>query len=219
MIHAEIIKNLEQADLVLCDLSSLNANVFFELGIRTSLNRPVALVKDKVTERIPFDLNAINTHTYDESLTPWTLSSEIEQFAEHVKAVETGTASDNDMWHYFGLTKRAAPAEIAGNPTAAKIDLLVTEVTALRNQSPVFSSSRTRHHIDTDKLRALSYISNVMPMHIGSLGEYDVYDSDDGFFIDIHATVSREDLDRIQSDIAQETGYAIAVAASRAAPD
>src|SRR5437879_2097507 len=40
LIHAEIIKNLEQADLVLCDLSSLNANVFFELGIRTSLDRP-----------------------------------------------------------------------------------------------------------------------------------------------------------------------------------
>lgn len=35
LIHAEIIKNLEQAELVLCDLSMLNPNVFFELGIRT----------------------------------------------------------------------------------------------------------------------------------------------------------------------------------------
>lgn len=36
IIHASIIKNLEEADLVLCDISTLNPNVFFELGIRTS---------------------------------------------------------------------------------------------------------------------------------------------------------------------------------------
>jgi hypothetical protein len=116
---------------VLCDLSSLDANVFFELGIRTSLDRPVALVKDKMTERIPFDLSAINTHTYDESLTPWTLTSEIDQLAEHVKAVDMDTESGNDLWRYFGLTKRAAPAEITENPTEAKLDLLLAEVTAL----------------------------------------------------------------------------------------
>ena len=50
LIHAEIIKHLEQADLVLADLSGHNPNVFFELGIRTSLDRPVVLVKDAWTE-------------------------------------------------------------------------------------------------------------------------------------------------------------------------
>lgn len=134
LIHAEIIRNLEQADLVLCDLSSLNANVFFELGIRTSLDRPVALVKDRITERIPFDLSTINTHTYDESLTPWTLEDEIEQLVEYVKAVDTGTGSGNNLWRYFGLTKRATPAEIADNPTEAKLDLLLAEITTLRTQ-------------------------------------------------------------------------------------
>lgn len=29
LIHAEIIKNLEQSDFVLCDISCLNPNVFF----------------------------------------------------------------------------------------------------------------------------------------------------------------------------------------------
>ena len=36
LIHAEIIKNLNVADLVLCDMSILNPNVFFEYGIRIS---------------------------------------------------------------------------------------------------------------------------------------------------------------------------------------
>ena len=57
IIHGDIIRNLETADLVLCDMSILNPNVFFELGIRTALNKSVAIIRDNVTERIPFDLN------------------------------------------------------------------------------------------------------------------------------------------------------------------
>jgi len=44
IIHGEIIRNLESADLVLCDMSILNPNVFFELGIRTALNKPVCMI-------------------------------------------------------------------------------------------------------------------------------------------------------------------------------
>ncbi len=56
VIHAEIIKNLEKADLVLCDASCLNPNVFYELGIRTALDKPVCIVKDEITQKIPFDI-------------------------------------------------------------------------------------------------------------------------------------------------------------------
>jgi len=52
LIHAQIIKHLEQADIVLCDMTSLNANVFFELGIRTAVNKPVAIVKDSETSSV-----------------------------------------------------------------------------------------------------------------------------------------------------------------------
>jgi hypothetical protein len=40
VIQAAIIKNLAEANVVLCDTSLWNANVFFELGIRVALNRP-----------------------------------------------------------------------------------------------------------------------------------------------------------------------------------
>jgi hypothetical protein len=60
LIHAEIVKNLQEASLVLCDMSGLNPNVFFELGIRTALNKPVCLIKDDKTPFIPFDLAGVN---------------------------------------------------------------------------------------------------------------------------------------------------------------
>jgi hypothetical protein len=43
VIQAAIIKNLADAAVVLCDVSLWNANVFFELGIRVALNKPVAM--------------------------------------------------------------------------------------------------------------------------------------------------------------------------------
>jgi hypothetical protein len=132
LIHAEIIKNLEQADLVLCDLSSLNPNVFFELGIRTSLDRAVAIVKDSFTSSIPFDLSAINILTYDGSLSPWTLAEEVERIASHIARIARSTNEGNAMWHYFGLTKRATPSTAGSNPVEAKLDLLLNEMTRLQ---------------------------------------------------------------------------------------
>jgi hypothetical protein len=130
LIHAEIIRHLEQADLVLADLSSHNPNVFFELGLRTSLDRPVVLVQDGRSATIPFDLGPINVLSYDESLATWTLGEEIKRLAEHVRNVPVGSTSGNAMWNYFGLTKRGRPAE-AGS-LEAKVDLLLTEITNQR---------------------------------------------------------------------------------------
>jgi hypothetical protein len=126
LIHAEIIKNLEQADLVLCDLSGLNPNVFFELGIRTALNRPVALVKDDLTVQTPFDLSAVNTLSYNSLVRPWTLTAEIPRMSDHIKSVIDMGMSGNALWKYFGLTKPAAPSE--EGTVEAKLDLLINEL-------------------------------------------------------------------------------------------
>jgi hypothetical protein len=134
LIHAEIIRNLEQADLVLCDISCLNPNVFFELGIRTALDRPAAIVKDNNTKRIPFDTGSINTYTYDASLTPWSLKTQVPSLSEHIRHSIERADGRNPLWRYFGLTQRASPAEIA-DPTQAKIDLILSTLTQLRRPS------------------------------------------------------------------------------------
>jgi nucleoside 2-deoxyribosyltransferase len=93
VIQGEIIKNLNSFDLALCDISPWNANVFFELGIRVALNKPVALVRDNLTSAIPFDNSIVSCHEYDASLTPWRLLTEVEMlknsFAAQVSRVKT----------------------------------------------------------------------------------------------------------------------------------
>ena len=131
LIHAEIIRNLEECDLVLCDISALNPNVFFELGIRTSLNKPVVMVKDNLTPSIPFDTGSINTHTYNANLQAWSINAEIAKLAEHISTSEEKSQGSNPLWRYFGLKQLAEPARI-DNPEEAKLDLLMTEVSELR---------------------------------------------------------------------------------------
>lgn len=133
VIHAEIIKNIEKADFLLCDMSALNANVFFELGIRTAVNKPVALVKDDVTVKVPFDTHLINNHTYLSSLTPWTLEAEIKKLTEHITNCCDGNNKTNSLWKYFSLSATADPLEKISDKEN-KIDYLTLQVAALREQ-------------------------------------------------------------------------------------
>jgi hypothetical protein len=107
VIHAEIIQNLEKADIVLCDMSFLNANVFFELGIRTAIGKPVCVVKDDATPKIPFDMTVVNCQEYASSLPAWALDKEIEKLAEHLKSCLERSAGQNMLWKYFSLSQRA----------------------------------------------------------------------------------------------------------------
>lgn len=124
IIHADIISQLETADMVLCDMSTLNANVFFELGIRTSLDKPVSLVRDTKTPRIPFDASNMNCYSY-EAMPVWSPASQIEALAAHIRASASRSGGRNALWKFFGLTQRAKPSEVA-NPTEEKLDLVLS---------------------------------------------------------------------------------------------
>jgi len=133
LIHAEIIRNIEQSDLVLCDMSCLNPNVFFEFGIRTSLNKPVCIVKDELTVKVPFDTGILNHHEYKRSLEPWDLPDEIKKLSEHIKSSDTRSDGKNTLWKYFGLRSEARAYEGATG-TEAKIDYLTMQMDSLRQQ-------------------------------------------------------------------------------------
>lgn len=133
LIHSEIIENIESTDLVLCDMSILNPNVFFELGIRTSLNKPVCIIKDDVTNNIPFDIAIINNHTYLSALNPWTIDKQIEDLTDHIKESYNKCEGSNSLWKYFSLSSTAKPIE-GEHDIEGKIEFLTKQIEALRNQ-------------------------------------------------------------------------------------
>lgn len=130
MIHGEIVKHLSTADLVLCDLSSHNPNVFFELGVRTSLNLPVALVSDEETP-LAFDTAGMNTHKYDCRLHSWDIAEQQAKLSQHVLQGAASCGSGNPMWRQYGLSIRAQEPVSTETPTDAKLDLLIDRFTSL----------------------------------------------------------------------------------------
>lgn len=67
VIQNRIIHNLYDNEMVVCDVSGLNANVMFELGMRLTFNKPVVIVTDDFAN-IPFDTKIIEHLGYPTDL-------------------------------------------------------------------------------------------------------------------------------------------------------
>lgn len=67
MIIVDILQKAVKYDMAICDISSRNANVFYELGFRQAFNMKTVLIKDKKTV-MPFDISSIRTLSYSETL-------------------------------------------------------------------------------------------------------------------------------------------------------
>lgn len=65
-ITKDIVERIATADMVVADLTDLNPNVFYELGIRHALkaNGTMMIIDDDRTQNIPFDLSAYRVHKY-----------------------------------------------------------------------------------------------------------------------------------------------------------
>lgn len=85
LIHHTIIKQLDEADLVIADLTDHNPNVLFELGIRIALDKPVLLIRAQGTPAI-FDVdNLMRVCEYDSRLWKTLIESDIRNMTDHVK--------------------------------------------------------------------------------------------------------------------------------------
>jgi hypothetical protein len=137
IIHADIIEKLESSEHVLCDMSCLNPNVFFEWGIRTSLNKPVAVVRDEFVTKVPFDTGILNHRDYESSLDPWDLNVQIERLAEHIKSAFEKSSGKNALWRHFG-TKLGSKIEAAPyksqDLSSDKLELILSHVESLGRQ-------------------------------------------------------------------------------------
>lgn len=178
LVHAEIIKNLESADLVLCDISGLNANVFFELGIRTALNKPVCMVRDEIAENdeCPFDVSPLNFYTYRSSLRAWDIVRAIEDLTRHIQKSTDGGEDRNALWKYYGMEKAAVPS-VGIVDSKDRIAFLVQQVQFLSQKFDNFSYGHNPS--GNDYVRLVDAVLNI----IKSLTESLV--SSDEFYINL----------------------------------
>ncbi|MBO0407442.1 hypothetical protein [Aeromonas hydrophila] len=94
IIQKNIVRNLFSDDIIICDVSSRNPNVMFELGIRLTFDKPVVIIKDKETPFV-FDVGGIYHLEYPRSLNYVDILSFQESLCEKVKATLLASKDEN----------------------------------------------------------------------------------------------------------------------------
>jgi len=64
MIHQQMIQRIIDSDLVIVDVSSWNANVFYELGIRHTAQKSGTVIIRRQAERLPFNIAGMRVIDY-----------------------------------------------------------------------------------------------------------------------------------------------------------
>lgn len=64
-IHAQIIEHIYQDDVAVVDITTLNPNVFYELGVRHALRSAVTVLIRKKRTNLPFNIQGLKVIDYD----------------------------------------------------------------------------------------------------------------------------------------------------------
>ncbi|EGM6182711.1 hypothetical protein I0E66_002114 [Salmonella enterica] len=102
MIMFDILKNIVECDMAICDLSSKNANVFYELGLRQAFNKKTILITDGRTNT-PFDITGFRYVKYDHTLRVDSVMNDIDEIAAML--METDEATEDDVNSIVKLLK------------------------------------------------------------------------------------------------------------------
>lgn len=101
MIQVNIIRDIIDSPMAICDLSSKNPNVLFELGIRQAFDLPVVLVQEEGTPRI-FDISTINTIDYGKELLYRNVINDREKIKEAILQTRDNTKGINSIVKLLG---------------------------------------------------------------------------------------------------------------------
>ena len=67
-IHRDMLEHIYRDDVAIVDITTLNPNVFYELGVRHALRRSVTVLMKQKDTAIPFDIRGMRILNYDTTL-------------------------------------------------------------------------------------------------------------------------------------------------------
>lgn len=139
-IMADVWRMIQDAKVLLAELTTKNANVFYELGLAHAIGKPVVLVAETMDD-VPFDLQALRVILYDKNDPEWgkklrdrIRSSLVETMGDSIEAVPS---------MYRKRVKSQAPVDSEIN---LRLDSLERRMNALQDKSLAPSSARLEPH-------------------------------------------------------------------------
>jgi len=111
LIHVDILKKLVNAPMAICDLSSRNPNVLFELGIRQAFDKPVVLIQERGTPKI-FDISGLRYVEYSKEMKYHEVLAVQEDLKTTIEATATAEGDDGNINSIVKLLALNSPAKI-----------------------------------------------------------------------------------------------------------
>ena len=116
--------------MAICDLSSKNANVFYELGLRQAFNKKTILITDG-RDKAPFDISGFRYVPYSPSLRVDSVEREISSISEML--IETEAAPEDDVNSIVKLLK-IKPAHVEPVELNSSESMLFNLITKLQDK-------------------------------------------------------------------------------------
>lgn len=119
VIQKQIVQNIYNSDIVICDVSCKNPNVMFELGMRLAFDKPTIIIKDDKTD-YSFDTSIIEHLPYPRDLRFSKMVSFKDRLAEKVVGTMKASAENPDhstflknfgKFHVASLTQDVIPTD------------------------------------------------------------------------------------------------------------
>lgn len=157
MIVVDILKKIVESDIAICDLSSRNPNVLYELGLRQAFNKKTIIIKDKDTNS-PFDVSGFRYTEYDQILRIDNVQNEIVSIS---KALKDTFESQDDINSVVQLLK-VKPAEI-GEVTKLNTNetFILNMLSKLDGKIDKFSNSTEKKGLFDNEIEASKKYKNL----------------------------------------------------------
>ena len=130
VIHADMFEHLVNDPIAICDLSSKNPNVLYELGVRHAFDKPTVLLQEAGQTPI-FDINGVNTLAYRKERR---YDEVLEDRVKISNAIRETAAADN-KYSFMNLVKmHTAPQKRDGQISGEeRIEILLRDLTRKGN--------------------------------------------------------------------------------------
>lgn len=127
LIQLDILQSIINAPMTVCDLSSRNPNVLFELALRMAFDKPVALIKDEATPDI-FDISLFRYQIYRKTLNYHEVLEDQKSISDCIKSTYKAYQNKEGINSIIGLLAIVKPAtisEISASEAAIQLPKLV----------------------------------------------------------------------------------------------
>lgn len=134
-IHLDILKKLIDAPMAICDLSTRNPNVLFELGIRQAFDKPVVLIQEKATPKI-FDIGPLRYLEYSKDMKYHEVLKTQQELKIAIEATQAAEGEHGNINSIVRLMALSTPAVIpileANNKETLALDVIQTQLNDMR---------------------------------------------------------------------------------------